>query len=661
LVSGSRSGEAVAPVFARFARCALRLLAVVPLVLAACESNRPATMIVPGQVRRALANLSDLSATAELVSSDGARQPAVALERAADGVSFSGFIAAAPGEYQLEVVFKGVPAGRVESIFLGRWTSDGFSIRTGASANPAFSAALDTIGRPEDGGDPDQDGFGNLDEIIWGTDPNSGDSDDDGVLDGVDCAPDDATNTFVIIDGGSIEDCDGDGVARPDVPFGNGGNDCNDRDATIRPGAEDDCSDGLDQDCNPSTCPTNDVTAPMIGALQPPDGSTVGCHTRVRAEITDDGNVAASYVYLEEPVPGTPLSLYMTRGEGDEFVAPPFNDYVNFADGLLAGTHAIELRAQDNGGNMTEQSMTYEFAFDLPQITSMTPAEIGIQNAPFTIDVRASAPRGVALLQLMAVKRSGGGTYNTAVAVELGRSQGDVGSFTIDPASLEDGEYLLYPLVTDPIGNELRPYQYPSPTGGPNGLGVAADFRCIAMPSYPMMPARLLIVGGQNAYAPVKMRELLPEALSLASATNPNAQLISIIGFGIRADGTVGLDDASSYIKRWTFGFWDPIARTGLSVAWYTPAFTTTNPVVDADDGSISESEVIADPGALVDSDGVVAAYSQAGCPQVAGTDDDWILYQFVDGQAVVSIYNQAGSNWRGTATAPITQIFACN
>jgi hypothetical protein len=617
-------------------------------------------MIVPGLVRRALANLSDLSATAELVSKEGGRQHAVRLERAADGVSFSGFIAAGPGEYQLEVVFKGVPAGRTESMFLGRWTSDGFSIRTGATANPVFSSALDTIGRPEDGGDPDGDGFGNLDEIIWGTDPSSGDSDADGVLDGVDCAPDDATIAYAIADGGSIEDCDGDGIARPDVPFGGGGNDCNDRDAAVHPGIEDDCSDGLDQDCNPSTCPTNDVTAPMIGGIQPPDGSTVGCHTRVRAQITDDGNVAASYVYLEEPVPGTPVSLYMMRGEGDEFVAPAFNDYVNFSDGLLAGRHALELRAQDNGGNMTAQSMTYEFAYDLPQITSMTPAEIGSQSAPFTIEVQASAPRGVALLQLMAVKRSGGGTYNTAVAVELGRVEGESGSFTVDPAALGDGEHLIYPVVTDPIGNELRPYQYPSPTGGVDGLGIAADFRCIAMPSFPMMPARVLVVG-QNAFQPAKMRELLPQALSLASSTNPNAGLVSIIGFGIRADGTVALDDASSFVKRWTFGFWDPIARTGMTVAWYTPAFNTTNPVVDPDDGSVSEAEPIPDPGVLVDSDAAIGAYSQAGCPQVAGTDDDWILYQFVDGQAVVSIYNQAGSNWRGTATAPITEIFACN
>jgi hypothetical protein len=631
------------------------------LVFLGCEAHRPATMIVPGEVRRALANLSDLSATAELVKKDGTRQPMVALERAADGVSFSGFIAADPGDYQLEVVFEGVPAGRVESVFLGRWISDGFTITAGATANPAFSTALDTIGRPDDGGDPDGDGFGNLEEIIWGTDLSTADSDGDGVNDGDDCSPGDPANAFPIAAAGTIDDCDGDGVSRPDVRFGDGGNDCNDQDATIHPGADDDCSDGLDQDCNPSTCPSNDVTAPMIGAIEPPEGSTVGCHTRMRATITDDGNVAASYVYMDEPVPGMPLSLYMMRENGDVFLAPSFNDYVNYTEGLLTGTHSIELRAQDNGGNMTSKAVSYDFAYDLPQVTSMTPAELGTQSAPFTVDITATAPRGVALLQLMAIQRSGGGTYNTALAIELGRATSGTGSFDVDPSELGEGEWLLYPLVTDPIGNELRPYQYPSPTGGVNGLEVSADFRCIAMPSFPTMPARVVIVGGSNGYTPVKMRELLPQALSLAASTNANAELVSIIGFGLRADGTVGLDDASSYIKRWVFGFWDPTARRGMTVAWYTPAYITTNPVVDADDGSVSEAMPFADSGVLADSDQAVTAYAQAGCPTVAGTDDDWIAYQFIDGQAVVSIYNSAGSNWRGTATTPITEIFACN
>jgi hypothetical protein len=630
------------------------------LFLAACESAQPASMIVPGQVRRALSQLTDLEATAELVASDGTRAPPVALERANDGVSFSGFLPAEPGDYQLEVAFRGKPVGRNDVLFLGRWTSDGFSIRAGTSANPAFARPLDTIGRPEDGGDPDGDGFGNLDEIIWGTDPGTADSDGDGVPDGDDCAPRDMAGVFPIMAGGSIEDCDGDGARRPDVPFGGGGNDCDDRDPAIHPGVQDDCNDGVDSDCNPSTCPSNDVTSPVITAVDPPGGSTIGCQTRVRATVTDDGVVAAASLYLDEPVPGMPLTYFMTRESGDEFVSPSLNSYVSYLEGLIAGSHPVQIRAQDNGGNMTEQTVDYDFVFEVPEVTSMTPLEIGSASAPFTVEVQASAPRGVALLRLMAVKRSGGGTYNTDTAIEIGRAASGAGSFEVDPAALGEGEHLLYPVVSDPIGNELRPPVYAFPIGGVDGLEMDSDYSCIATASLPKLPARVVIVG-QNAYAPATMRELLAEAISQAAATDPDAALVQIVGIGIRADGKVGLDDAASFSKRWTFGFYNAAAMRWMSVAWFTPAFATTNPVVDPDDGSITSIDPIPNPAALVDSPEAVDAYVQAGCPQLQGTDSDYILYQFLDGQAAVSFSHASGAFWRGTATAPITQILACN
>jgi hypothetical protein len=616
-------------------------------------------MIAPGQVRRALAQLTELSASAELVASDGARRPAVELERANDGVSFSGFIPTPPGDYQLEVVFRGKPIGRPDLIFLGRWVSDGFTVGAGATASPSFTRPLDTVGRPEDGGDPDGDGFGNLDEILWDTDPSTSDSDGDGVPDGADCAPRDPANSFTIVGGGSIEDCDNDGVRRPDVPFGVGGNDCDDRNPTIHPGVQDDCADMVDQDCNPSTCPSNDVMAPSIVSVSPPDGSTIGCQTRVRTEITDDGTVAAASLVLDAPVPGMPLTYFMTR-DGDDWVSPSLNAYVSYLEGLIAGRHPVEIRAQDNGGNMTAQTLTYDFVFEVPAVTSMTPAEIGTASAPFTVEVQATAPRGVSLLRLMAVKRSGGGTYNTDTAIELGRSTSGTGSFTVDPAQLGEGEHLLYPIVSDPIGNELRPPTYAFPIGGVNGLELDSDYSCIATADVPMLPGRVVIVG-QNEYAPATMRELLPEAVSQAAATDPNAVLVQINGFGIGADGKVQLDDAASFSKRWTFGFYNASAMRWTSVAWYTPAFATTNPVVNPDDGSISSIDPIPNPSALVDSSDAATAYAQAGCPPLTASDSDYIIYTFEDGQAVVSLSHPSGVFWRGTATAPITQIFACN
>jgi hypothetical protein len=290
----------------------------------------------------------------------------------------------------------------------------------------------------------------------------------------------------------------------------------------------------------------------------------------------------------------------------------------------------------------------------------MTPADIGTASAPFTVELRATAPRGVSLLRLMAVKRSGAGTFNTAEAVELGSATSGQGSFEVDPAALGEGEHLLYPIAGDPIGNELRPRGHVVPIAGVNGPEIDSDFTCIATTTLPKIPARVVVVG-QSGYEPATMRELLDEALDRAAATDPDAMLVQAIGIGIRSDGKVSLDDAASYYKRWTFGFYNASANRWMSVSWLTPAFATANPLVDPDDGSITSTDPLPNPGALVDSPEAVTAYAQAGCPQLTGADADYIYYQFLDGQAVVSFSREDGTYWRGTATAPITQLLPCN
>jgi hypothetical protein len=495
-----------------------------------------------------------------------------------------------------------------------------------------------------------------LDEILAGTDPFAADSDGDGLSDGQDCDPTDPSSAFVVAAGGDSEDCDGDGVERPDRMVG--GTDCNDHDPAIHPGLEDDCATGIDEDCNPSTCPSNDVMAPVITGVDPPDGSVVGCHTQVSASIDDDGNVAVASLYLAEPVPGQPINLFMTRGAGDRYEAPPVNQ-ASSVNGLLAGRHAVEIRAQDGGANMTSIALAYDFAFEVPVVATMTPATVGSRTAPFNVDVQASSSKGVVEIRLMTIARGSSGTYQADLATEIGRSASASGSFAIDPSTFADGEHLLFPIVTDAVGNGLRPDSVTFPIGGNDGLEANADYRCIQGPVPAKLPVRVLVVG-QDGYQPSTMMDLFDQAISTAAATDPAADLVSIIAFGVGLDGRVGLDDAASFTKRWQFAFLNASTMRALTVSWYTPAFATTNPVVDPNAGNVTATDPFANPAVLVDSPAAITAHAQAGCPAVAGTDDDWILYHVVDQQAVVSIYTASGSNWRGTATAPISEIFAC-
>src|SRR5687768_2579171 len=162
------------------------------LLPAACTLRNDDRLDVraPAKLRFALGLISDIGARASLVPRGGAALEAMPLVRGDDGVSFSGFIAAAPGEYTLELVFDGVAGGRTGRAFLGRLTSNAFTVTQGSAVTPVFSAPLDTIGRDGEG-DGDADGFGLLDELLWGSDPERADSDSDTIADGRDCHPTD--------------------------------------------------------------------------------------------------------------------------------------------------------------------------------------------------------------------------------------------------------------------------------------------------------------------------------------------------------------------------------------------------------------------------------------------------------------------------------------
>ncbi|MCA9552278.1 MAG: putative metal-binding motif-containing protein [Myxococcales bacterium] len=620
-----------------------------------------ATFTAPQRLSRALSVVSDVQAEAELVPRGGVAQPRVALVRGDDGVSFSGFLPAEPGEYTLNLIFTGVPAAGGARLFLGRWRSDAFTVIEGDAATPRFTDALDVIGAEGDGGDPDQDGLGNLDELLLGADPNRPDSDGDGAVDGRDCAPATAEATpYLIREGGSALDCDGDGARRPDVPWGSPGMDCDDRAPEVSPTATDDCGTARDEDCNPATCPVDDTNPPTLGTPSPGPDAVLGCHAQVSLPITDEGRVTLATMTLLGASAGADVVTYMTQVDG-VWVSPVLNQYAGL-DGYTAGPVTVRFEATDGAGNTARSEVQYSLRLEVPEVTSMTPLAVGATSAPVQITVQAQAPAGLARVDLYAAKKGVQGLYDPRHATLVGTSAASPASFTVTPASMEDGEYLLYPVVVDAVGNALEPNTAPVPVPGVNGdLEVGSDYLCVPMASAPRLPVRSLVVGSSGGYTPATMQDLLPAALAAAAQVDPAAALVQIVGFGVGADGRVRLDDATSYTKRWLFGFYNPTADRAVAVTWLTPAYPGPNPNVDPNAGNITAEEPLSSPASLADTPDVLAARaSQGSCAgPLTGVDDDTVIYLQQDGAAVVQVLT-ADQYWRGTAQPPVTELTDC-
>lgn len=642
------------------------------LVLSGCTDDPfggSARFVPTGRIGQALTETWNASATAFVVPvGEDPGETGQALVRGDDGRSFSGFLPADPGEYRLELVFRGQPPGATEPVFIGRWTSDILTVVAGQAATVRFSSPIDTIGRPEDGGDTDGDGLGLVDEYLWGANPALSDADGDGVVDGLDCSPGLATDSTTIAANGSIEDCDGDGIRRPDLPYGGiAGADCNDRDASINPGATDSCEDTVDQDCNPSTCPSEDQSPPTLDGLTPADGATVGCHASLLATVNDPGNVVSVRLEATALFPGSrSYDLYGTREAGtSQWALGPFNQLgQSSGDGLLDGPQMVTLVAVDGAGNELRAPLSFDFDFAVPPAPSFSPAQIGEASAPVSVELSATGYT----LELFAAPRSQDQAYYLVdQATRIAGPSDDLLSTSVDPTGFADGQYLIYPVVSSGSGNRLQPNAVAAPvptTAGP--LEVSSDFGCARGASYPTLPVRVMTVDSSGVSSDTTWRPLLQAALDAAAAQNPNLQLGSLTGYGVDAEGRVNFGDATSYVKNWTFGFKDFGTGETFSVAWRTPLLTNANPVTRVDDGSLTIDDVpFANPATLPDSGTVLAAFAaQSSCVAPTGDEYDNIIYQVWDGEDRVLVPSSSGSGTWGAsidASGNLTEIFDCN
>lgn len=613
-----------------------RALAAVLLVALAIDCAPPPGLGLqaPGLVRQALDVVDDLGAAATLVPRGGTPLPALQLVRGEDGVTFTGFLDAAPGEYTLEVVFSGVVTGDDEGarVFLGRLGSDPFTVTQGQAASPTFSQPLDTIGRDGDGGDEDGDGLGLLLELLLGTSPLARDSDNDGVEDGDDCSPDDVTNVTVIVDGGSLADCDADGFETALPLLGEPGDDCDDGNASIHPGADDDCGTLEDSDCNPATCPINDAEGPVVVLVTPGEGVAAGCQAELVIAASDPSEVlGVSATLPDRPIAGGYVRTLSFADNGDGTWSSTGLNATG--PGLVDGNERLLILASDGRGNSSSTETTLQVALGFPAVSWDAPPSLGTEVV--TINLTPQGPRPLTVLEIRSAPLDANGLINPTTVSTVATLPVDGGSAIVDPASLS-GSVAIFPYAVDDVGNALLPYAQSMPMSG----STTADYRCDGATH--SIPASVRVAGRGRVTA----LHYLQDALDLMTDLDPTQSLVKIILFGLQSDGTIDLSSSDFIFLAYYFN--DAGGGNGKSVIYFSSAPSYGSrpfPEVNEDDGSLSGGNPM-DPTGLIDSDVAVAAWPCGGNgPSGQGTDD-MIMYIRNDGNAFDSIYLSTSDGW---------------
>jgi len=619
------------------------------MVALGCRDEPRVGVRAPALVRQALDVVTELGASATLVPRGGSALAAAELSRGDDGVTFTGFLEAAPGEYTLEIVFTGVVAGGAR-VFLGRLSSDLFTVAQGQAAAPTFTQPLDTVGRAGEGGDDDGDGLGLLLELILGSDPDDGDSDGDGVNDGADCSPADPVVASAIAAGGSLADCDGDGFDAAVPLLGEPGDDCDDQDAATNPGADDDCGTVADSDCNPATCPVDDAEGPAVALVTPAAGASLGCQGAIVIAASDPSNVSSVSATLpDRPITGgyQRTLLFTDNGDGT-WSSTGLN---STGPGLVSGSERVVMQAYDQRGNSSSTEASLDVALAFPGVAWNAPASLGTDALSITL-----TPQGTRPLVTLAIKSApldANGLISMTTTTTVATLPATGGSAVVDPAELS-GSVALFPYAVDKVGNVLQPYHQAFPNAGTT----TADYRCDDATHEMPVSVR---VAGRGA---VTALHYLQDAVDIMAGVDATHHLVKIIGFGLQGDGTIDLSSSDYIFIGYYFN--DATENSGKSVIYYSsaPGYASQPfPAINENDGSMSEVNVLGLPGTLIDSDDVVDAYDCGGAGPAGQGTDDMIMYLRNDGNAFDSIYLSTSDGWSWGVHADdlSTETFGCS
>lgn len=587
------------------------------------SSSSSMAVAAPARLQQALSVVGDLGCQARLVNDEGT-DVTVDLERADDGVTFSGFLETVPGRYVLELTFSGVVTASAGDgrRFLGRLRSDGITVVTGDVQSPVFSTPLDTVGGDGDDGDEDSDGLGFLDELILGSSPDSGDSDSDSVPDGLDCRPANPVIDFAISSGGTVDDCDADGFIAVDAVFADSGNDCTDTDPAINPAADDDCGTISDQDCNPSTCPVNDAEGPSIRIDVPVGAGTHGCGMRVTAAVSDPSGVETVFAtFVDDPFDTAERIVVMSEtATAGIWESQPITAAAGL--GFRTGSHLLEVKAFDGTGNSSSVEATFTLVTDGATVTVTGPAVIADAAADVTFSAQSDDDivRFVVFSSTPSPQAPSTFDFSTQTIVEELPITG--GIVHLDPATVS-ARTAVYAVVEDAAGRLSSPTLVDF-TSVSNGTARAATCDGDFNATVPVV----IVEPPPDAGDTVTLQDLLADAVDRAVAADPTARLSSIVALAIDGSGRVNLGDTGNFTRRWIYRFLKSDGR-GITVTHLSAAFGGTRPTVEdniADPFDDVDMVAAANPASLQDSDTLIALYASNGCGTFTGNDSDQLV-----------------------------------